>query len=166
VFVGPEERNATNEAMLLKIAQAAIPPSKGWIWNQAIMELGALICTAATPVCWRCPLRTYCRDYAVRRTNDEQIFERAVATSVQPRQRSLAERRESAYAGSNRFYRGRIVETLRQQPPGTPLALAELGCRIKEGFTDEERAWLLELLEGLARDGLVFLEGEAVQLPV
>jgi A/G-specific adenine glycosylase len=85
---------------------------------------------------------------------------------MQPRLRRVAERRESAYAGSNRFYRGRIVETLRQQPPGTPLTLGELGRRIKEGFDDDERAWLLELLEGLARDGLVLLEGEAVQLPV
>jgi A/G-specific adenine glycosylase len=165
VFVGPEERNTTSEAKLLTIAQAAVPPSKGWIWNQAIMELGALICTAASPACWRCPLRTYCRDYTARRTNDEQLFEKAAATRVQPRQRHLAERRESSYAGSNRFYRGRIVETLRQQPHGTPLALGELGRRIKEGFDDDEQAWLLALLEGLARDGLVLLEGESVQLP-
>ena len=165
VFVGPEDRNATSEARLLTIAQAAIPPNNGWTWNQAIMELGALICTAATPACWRCPLRRHCRDYAARRTNDEQLFETATATSEQPRQRRLAERRESSYAGSSRFYRGRIVEILRQQPPGTPLALGELGHRIKDGFDDDERAWLLGLLEGLARDGLLLLEGEAVQLP-
>jgi A/G-specific adenine glycosylase len=129
------------------------------------MELGALICTAVTPACWRCPLQPYCRDYTVRRANDEQLFERTNAAGEQPHLRRLAERREASYAGSRRFYRGRIVETLRQQPPRTPLALGELGRRIKEDFGDDERAWLLGLVEGLARDGLLLLEGEAVQLP-
>src|SRR5262245_55345721 len=74
VFASQDDQDAS-EARLLTIAQAAVPPGKGWSWNQAIMELGALICTAAAPACWRCPLRPYCRDYTARRTNDEQLFE-------------------------------------------------------------------------------------------
>jgi A/G-specific adenine glycosylase len=164
VFIGPDG-DAASEATLLTVAQAAVPSGKGWTWNQAIMELGALICTAATPACWRCPLRPYCRDYADRRTNDEQIFEAAAATSEQPRMRRVAERRETAYSGSSRFYRGRIVETLRQQPSGIPLTLDELGRRIKEDFSTGDHPWLRGLVEGLARDGLLLLEGELTQLP-
>jgi A/G-specific adenine glycosylase len=164
VFVGQDDQDAS-EARLLTIAQAAVPRGKGWSWNQAIMELGALICTAAAPACWRCPLRPYCRDYAARRISDEQLFEATKVSSQRPRLRRVAERRETAYAGSSRYYRGRIVETLRQQPLGTPLALAELGRRIKEDFGDGDRAWLHELVAALARDGLLLLEDEAVRLP-
>jgi A/G-specific adenine glycosylase len=164
VFIG-QDAQELSESRLLSIAQAAVPPGKGWTWNQAIMELGALICTAATPACWRCPLRPHCRDYAARRTDDEQLFETAAIARQQPRQRQVAERRETTYAGSSRFYRGRIIEALRQQPPESPLALAELGRRIKEDFGDDDRAWLDRLVEGLARDGLLLLENETVRLP-
>lgn len=32
-----------------------------WLFNQALMELGALVCTARTPKCGACPVRTDCR---------------------------------------------------------------------------------------------------------
>ena len=37
----------------------------------------------------------------------------------------------------------------------------DLGAAVKPAFTREELPWLLELLEGLERDGLVALEGES-----
>ncbi|HEX9370491.1 MAG TPA: A/G-specific adenine glycosylase, partial [Roseiflexaceae bacterium] len=84
----------------------------------------------------------------------------------QPRApRRVAERREAPFAGSRRFYRGRIVEALRQMPPGESLSLADLGQRVKENFSDADRAWLRGLVEGLARDGLLLLEDETARLP-
>jgi A/G-specific adenine glycosylase len=158
VFVGPE---AVSAARLMELAQAVIPAGQGWSWNQAIMELGALICSAASPACWRCPLRPYCRDYAARRNADEQVF---AVPSTLPR-RVVAERRETPYAGSSRFYRGRVVETLRQLPAGSGLPLPELGRHIKEGFTADDAPWLHELVAGLARDGLIAFDGALARLP-
>jgi A/G-specific adenine glycosylase len=77
----------------------------------------------------------------------------------------VAERRETPYAGSSRFYRGRVVETLRQLPVGVGLPLAELGRRIKEGFTADDAPWLHDLVEGLARDGLIAFDGALARLP-
>src|SRR6266496_3306447 len=74
LFVGPEESAPAGEMRLLAIARAAVPSGQGWAWNQAIMELGALLCTAAAPACWRCPVHSFCRSYAARRTADEQLF--------------------------------------------------------------------------------------------
>src|SRR6185436_12469787 len=74
LFVGFEDSPPASDARLLVLAEAALPPGQGWLWNQALMELGALICTAATPACWRCPVQAYCRDYAGRRARDEQAF--------------------------------------------------------------------------------------------
>lgn len=164
LFVGPEEAGQAGEAQLLELAQAAIPEGQGWTWNQAVMELGALICTAAAPACWRCPLREQCHAYAARRTADEQVFTNE-APPTPRRQRRIAERRESPYAGSNRFYRGRIIDALRELPRGEVLSLEALGLRVKEDFADADSAWLRGLVIGLARDGLLLLEGEAARLP-
>ena len=174
LFVGAADGDPPSEAQLLDLAQRAIPPGQGWAWNQAIMELGALICTAATPNCWRCPLQAHCRDYADRRASDERLFAKAAAvggpgwpprSSSPGRSRVIAERREMPYAGSSRFYRGRIVEMLRQLPSGRSLPLDELGPQIKAGFGAADRAWLVELVEGLARDGLLLRESDAARLP-
>jgi A/G-specific adenine glycosylase len=43
---------------------AALLPRTGraaWTHNQALMELGALVCTARRPACPRCPVRGWCR---------------------------------------------------------------------------------------------------------
>jgi len=41
---------------------------RAWKFNQAIMELGALICVARRPKCPECPVRTVCRTGKSRRT--------------------------------------------------------------------------------------------------
>ncbi len=159
LFYGPE---LAGEAQLLATAQVAVPTGQGWAWNQAVMELGALICTAAAPACWRCPLRAHCRDYAARRAADEQAFD----VAPEPRrQRRVAERREGSFAGSSRFYRGRIIDALRGLAPGEAMPLSELGLRLKEDYGNLDRPWLRALVEGLARDGLLLLEGETARLP-
>jgi A/G-specific adenine glycosylase len=43
------------------LAAALIPRRKGYLVNQALMDLGALVCRARTPACARCPLRRSCR---------------------------------------------------------------------------------------------------------
>jgi A/G-specific adenine glycosylase len=165
LFGAAEATATTGEARLLALARAAVPPGQGWAWNQAIMELGALICTAAAPACWRCPLQADCRDYAARREADEQLFTTSAAPPQPQRLRQVAERREAPYAGSNRFYRGRAVEALRQLAPGASLALPALGQAIKDDFGASDMAWLRALAEGLARDGLLALEDEQARLP-
>jgi A/G-specific adenine glycosylase len=164
LFVGPEAIAAAGEARLRELAQAAVPSGQGWAWNQAIMELGALICTAAAPACWRCPVQAHCAAYAAWRSADEQAFGNGQTIELQ-RRRKVAERRESPYAGSNRFYRGRVIEALRGLPAGATIALRDLGRQIKQGFGDDELPWLREIVAGLARDGLLALEDEAARLP-
>lgn len=48
-------------ARLWALAAAAIPPGRGYPFNQGIMDLGAMICTARNPGCPRCPVRRACR---------------------------------------------------------------------------------------------------------
>lgn len=153
VWVGPDDTPAS-ERDLLAIAAAAVPPGQGWAWNQAIMELGALICTAAKPRCQICPLRSACRAYQSWCAADEAVF------TYQPARPVLAKvaERSIPFTSTPRYFRGKIVDVLRQQAPGTWLPLAELGRQIKSPSTPDNAAWLLHLVRGLAADGLVELD--------
>lgn len=149
------------ERELLERMTALVPVGQGWAWNQAIMELGALICTAARPQCWRCPVREYCQDYAARLQADEQIlsYPPAVAKPL----KKVAERREPGYATSNRYYRGRIIAALREHPDG--LNVEQLGQLLKADYTVTEQAWVESLLTGLERDGLLVRQDGVARLP-
>ena len=58
---GPGRSRKGREARLWALAAAAIPPGRGYPFNQGIMDLGALICTARRPQCPGCPVRRACR---------------------------------------------------------------------------------------------------------
>ena len=45
---------------LLELARRDMPPVRCGDFNQALMDLGATVCTPGTPDCGRCPLRTLC----------------------------------------------------------------------------------------------------------
>jgi A/G-specific adenine glycosylase len=167
LLIGPDEMAEASERELLALAEELVPPGAGWAWNQAIMELGALICTAAAPACWRCPLRTDCKAYNMRLQADEQLFVGGEPAYLPPpRQlRKVAERREEPYAGSRRFYRGRIVEALRALSAGETVNLARLGPLVKSDYSAVDEDWLRELVAGLARDGLAFIDDNGVRLP-
>jgi A/G-specific adenine glycosylase len=45
------------------------------------------------------------------------------------------------------------------------MPLAELGRRVKDDFGAADADWLRRLVDGLARDGLLLLEGDAARLP-
>ncbi|MBX9929447.1 MAG: hypothetical protein K2X99_11090 [Gemmatimonadaceae bacterium] len=62
-------KSARGQRRAWEIAEAALP-SRGataWTHNQALMELGALVCTARVRHCARCPLRAHCATYAADR---------------------------------------------------------------------------------------------------
>ena len=48
------------EQHLWELARAIIPPGKAGVFNQALMDLGALICTPRSPDCPNCPLAGLC----------------------------------------------------------------------------------------------------------
>ena len=49
------------EATLWRLSGALLPANDGYDFNQAIMELGATVCTPRRPRCPACPVRRLCR---------------------------------------------------------------------------------------------------------
>ena len=64
VFLGPMNGNGSKSVKRLwDLSEALIPEGKGYDFNQAMMDLGALICTARKPNCLICPMRVLCISY-------------------------------------------------------------------------------------------------------
>lgn len=52
------------EAPFYNVAHELLEPSAPGDWNQAVMELGATVCTPRNPACPACPVRSHCRALA------------------------------------------------------------------------------------------------------
>jgi A/G-specific adenine glycosylase len=60
-----DPRQPTIQKKLWALAQANLPRGKAGRWNEAMMELGATVCTPKSPRCGECPLAQVCRARAL-----------------------------------------------------------------------------------------------------
>jgi A/G-specific adenine glycosylase len=113
-------------------AEAVLPdePVAASTWSAALMELGALVCTARAPHCADCPLATRCRWRLVGYPG----------WAGPPR-------RGQAYAGTDRAVRGLLLAPLRATPD--PVARSVLDA-VWPDAAQRERC-----LDSLVADGLV-----------
>lgn len=110
-------------------------------WNVAVMELGALVCTARAPRCETCPVARLC---AWRLAGSP------------PHDRPP--RRGQAWEGTDRQCRGRMVQLLRDSADPVP------GDRLRATWPDEQQRD--RCLDALVSEGLVEpLDGDLFRLP-
>jgi A/G-specific adenine glycosylase len=57
-------RSTVSEKNIWELAEANLPPGRADVYNQALMDLGAMICTPKSPACERCPVAGACRALA------------------------------------------------------------------------------------------------------
>lgn len=109
-------------------------------WSVAVMELGALVCTARAPRCSECPIATACRWLAAGRPP------------------SPAARRTQPYEGTDRQARGRLLALVRDHPG--PIDLPSFDAAWPD---NEQRA---RALASLLADGLlVAADSGRISLP-
>ncbi|GHG00537.1 A/G-specific adenine glycosylase [Deinococcus piscis] len=100
------ERQPT-DAWVQAQADALLDPARPAAWNEAVMDLGATVCTPKAPDCPRCPLREWCAAYASgeptaypapkRRAAVQEI--RAAALLVGDTEHALLEQRTGTLLG-------------------------------------------------------------------
>ncbi len=56
-----DPKSSHNQTALWRMAEDLIPDGEAREFNQALMELGALVCKPSDPACERCPLLAICR---------------------------------------------------------------------------------------------------------
>jgi A/G-specific adenine glycosylase len=63
VFFGDDRQRPIPPRVIWSLAATLVPKNgkRAWKFNQAIMELGALVCVARKPKCPDCPVRPACR---------------------------------------------------------------------------------------------------------
>ncbi len=124
-----------------RLAASLVPRGRAYAWTQALMDLGATICTARAPQCAACPVAGLCR------SRDTMV----PAPQLQKRQ-------EPSRSGiPNRLHRGRIVEALRSSRTG--LTVRQLGSRVGDHASAAPTPWLRMLITALEKDGLVRVRG-------
>ncbi len=131
-------------------ADALVPvgPSWVWTWNQAMLDLGARLCTSRRPACARCPLRAQHCSWAGAHFPQPDPAQGSAGVSV----------RQAPFAGSDRQGRGRLVKVLQDGP------LAEDRWADAAGWpTDAVRA--ARVAASLVADGLAVRAGDQLKLP-
>ncbi|GAA4911512.1 A/G-specific DNA-adenine glycosylase [Stackebrandtia albiflava] len=140
---GHADAGAATTSADLRAAAALLPEgdARAADFSVALMELGALVCTARKPECGRCPIAERCRFKA--------------SGAVLPPGPS---RRPQRYHGTTRQVRGRIMALLRETTE--PVTRVQI-----EGLWHEP-ARREEALTGLITDGLVeAVPGDRFRLP-
>ncbi len=127
-------------------------------WHQALMDIGATLCTTRQPRCMLCPLRPHCAAAPHLQSGSAPALAEA-SVPYAPRQ--------SRFQGSARYFRGRIVDHLREQSDtGVEESMLEVILRDAESSSGAPcPVPLSDLLASLERDGLIRREGGRVRLP-
>ncbi len=66
---------------LWEIAQALVPSGEAAAFNQAMMELGALVCTPKAPKCALCPVEEFCQG---RQSGDPETLPKKAPRKIKP----------------------------------------------------------------------------------
>lgn len=82
-------------------ADAHVAPGHSWAWNQAMLDLGATVCTARSPHCSACPVGLGCAWRQRGWSGPDPAIGSAGASGPQ-----------STFADSDRQGRGRLVDAL------------------------------------------------------
>lgn len=96
--------DSKGQKALWQLAESLLPANECGAFNQALMELGSMICVPRDPRCAACPVHTLCRAYRAGRQND--------VPSAKPKIR-FEESHEAAVVVWNK---GRVL--LQQYEPG------------------------------------------------
>ena len=165
IFLGLEQpEQKINDQQMLLLAEQVLPESQAYNWNQALMDLGATICTSNDTRCGSCPLQETCQAYT--EMGQYSLFPSGV---VFRQMRKVAEKKSNyqaqPFTSSNRYFRGRIIDLLRSVPPRQRIPLEVLGVQIKPGYSAEDSTWLQKIINGLVKDGLLDATEEGVRLP-
>ena len=139
---GAEQPAPTLTAAERARAESVVPddPATAARWAVAVMELGALVCTARAPGCDRCPVADRC----AWRLAGCPAYDGPV-------------RRTQTFAGTDRQVRGLLMAVLRDRPG--PAGAEELAAVWAEPV-QRDRA-----LAGLVADGLLVEDAGSYRLP-
>ncbi len=156
LYFGVEHPARASLRELDERAKEMIAPGTGHDWNSAMMDLGATICSARAPKCGLCPLQTECAAAPIDAAQLDVL--RVRARKKNPAAAPVPFRLTTRYA------RGRIVDRLRELPPGRRISLLDLHREVAPLMPERSLSDVERLVSLLVSDGLVATDGETIAL--
>jgi A/G-specific adenine glycosylase len=135
-------------------------------WNQALMDYGARVC-GVRPKCSECVISKWCasRDRFVVGGQPVAPSTRSPALPLVADGRASYEPSASVrFEHTPRYFRGRVIDALRDLPPGDSISIATLRNRVANNITPDDldvEAWV----SALERSGLIQRDGRRIRLP-
>lgn len=154
VFKGFSVLPSLDQKQWTVLMQETVPTRKNiFAFNQALMDLGAMVCTAKKPSCAACPLSSICSSYpAILSASSQQL-------------RLTKPVKETLYFGQpRRIWRGKILRVLHAQSP-QGLTLQQLGKQIQTDFTAARLPWLKSVVQLLEQEGMLRVQENRIVLP-
>ncbi len=128
---------------LWSLAKALLPEKQTSEWNQALMELGSLVCTFSNPLCTQCPWQKYC------------------SKTIENNPKKKKKKPEPQLRGiPRRIWRGKVIALLRNHQS---LSLRKL-CSLLQ-LSNQEQEWLKNVLQQMRKEGLISIHKNIVSLP-
>ena len=151
LFKNHTKQNETLTKELELLAEKILPKGRSRDWHNALMDLGATICTAQTPKCSICPVQAHCYfTKTLEKATDEEKIELLSLTRIKNKQ--------GVFKNSNRYYRGRILDYLRKE--GT----VQLSI-LEKSFKEEYKKDISFILLALEKDKLISIKNNIISLP-
>ncbi len=136
-------RSPQGERRLWELAGLSLPPGRAGDFNQALMDLGASICTPRGPACLICPIAGFCQAWRLGTQEERPVLEPKPATPHytvtaavirQDGQVLIARRPSNGLLGGMWEFPGGKVEPGEDLPDGLQREiLEELGVHIRVG---------------------------------
>ena len=114
------------------MADDACPIGDSWIWNQCLMDLGAVLCRPTDPACDRCPVAAMC-SWSGSGAPDPATGSSGVSAP------------QGRFAGSDREARGRLMKAL----SSGPVVLDDVAS-----IMQRDQVVVTRLVRDLVREGL------------
>lgn len=126
-----------SEEQAWTMAKKFLPKDDVFTWNQALMDLGGLICTAHRPKCAECPVAADCRS----------AFSKVFLLKAERRKRN-----EPSWRGiPRRLIRGKVLKMLHHHR----FTAEECAAQLWGKYSRNDVQWLSELMETMRNDGLL-----------
>lgn len=121
-------------------ADCLVPEGEAWLWNQAVMDIGAMVCRSR-PQCLQCPLQQWCSWRG--EGTDPSVGSAGIGST------------QSRFEGSDRQARGRLIKVLGERS----IDRDEVSSIMQRSEMVAER-----LVNALVDEGLIRSDGHTLSL--
>ena len=150
-------KEAQNRLFIEKKSKGLLPSGQARNFNQALMELGALVCLPKAPLCGKCPIAHHCEALQQGTVYDRPVLRRP-AKSV-----SIVMATGLLIHSGKIFIQKRLADDVHRRSARLPQRLSEIAMGdVADVVAELDDDWLIEAQLGLTGDPLLLcgLEGK------